>query len=215
MKKLVSLILVIMVFAMLTSCNLQDTVKSIFGIPRYTVTLEEWHYAFDHLNYTMIYLYDDEKVIESIDYPHQKKERYPFDEKMIYISYVDFQTGYTLSWATDTYTWTDKSNNKWEEGIYKNKIREEHQVSLSKYRFAGLDYEYDYDDFVFDESTNSYTLTWEAATDTEYTHKYKFENGNLISIEIIMPLDISTNTRNKLFITNIGTTVVDWPEITN
>lgn len=202
MKKFISLILIVLLFATLTSCNIKNTAYSILGITRYTVTVEEWYSAFDHLNYTIIYLNDNYKSIMSIDYPYQKLEVYYLDGRIDFIYYLNLQTGCRVQ----------KINNNWVEDVDEDLIKKENQISLNLYKILGSNNEFDFDDFEFDKSTNSYVLSDERYSGYKPTYYYKFENGNLVSIEIIIN---TSNSEEKQIITNIGTTVVEWPEVTN
>ena len=202
MKKFILLILVVLLFSTLTSCNIQNTAYSILGITRYTVTAEEWFKAFDHVNYTIIYLNDNYKSIMSIDYPYQKLEVYYLDETVGSVYYLNLQTGCNF----------EKINNNWVEYVDEDLIKKENQISLNVYKVIGSNNEFDFDDCEFDKSTNSYKLSDERYSGYKPTYYYKFENGNLVSIEIIIN---TPNSEEKQIITNIGTTVVDWPEITN
>ena len=206
MKKFISLTVIVLLFATitLTSCNIQNTAYSILGITRYTVSAEEYYSAFNHVNYTIIYLNDNYKSIMSIDYPYQKLEIYDFTEQSNSVYYLNLQTGCRIY----------KSNNEWieDEKIDEDLIKKENQISLNKYKIIGSNNEYDFEDLKFDKSTNSYILSDERYSGYTPTYYYKFENGNLISIEIIIN---TPSSEEKQIITNIGTTVVDLPEIKN
>lgn len=205
MKKLVSLILMIILLVLvLTSCNLLNTAYNSLGITRYTVTAKEWQNAFNYTNYTMIYINDDHKSVTLRDYPNQCYEVYDFDKQSYSIYYRNLQTGAVL----------EKSNDKWVERIDKDLIEKENKISLNTFKsfVSYQDYEYNFKDFKFDIFTNSYILSYEAAPGAQATYYYKFENGKLISIEMIVQ-DIEFTS--KQIIINIGTTVVNMPEITN
>ena len=196
MKKLVALTLLLCTLAlMLSSCDavsvVENFVHDAFGITRHTITEKEWNNAFDITNYTAITLTKDTKTIMSTDYPYVKYEIVSLENpNNVQVIYMNLQTG-------DICT---IENGEWMETNQKELIIDEERVSLKTDIKAN---EIEFTDLVYDIKTKSYTYNQR----TEANYIFKFENGDLVSIEMIM----KAGANGKQIAFNFGTTVVEWP----
>ena len=196
MKKLIALTLLLCTLTlMFTSCDAVDTVRnfvnSVFGITRSTVTEEEWNNAFDITNYTAVTLTGDTKMIIYTDYPYVKYEIIDMDNPDdVQEMYINLQTGDLCS----------MENGEWKEINENGFIVDKERVSLKTDIKAD---EIDFEDLVYDKETKSYTYNQRMEAD----YVFKFENGTLVSIEMIMKAGADA----KQFVFDFGTTVVEWP----
>lgn len=196
MKKLVALTLLLCTLAlMLSSCDAVSVVANFvhdaFGITRHTITEKEWNNAFDITNYTAITLTENTKIIIYTDYPYIKYETVDISNPDNFnVLYMNLQTG-------DICT---IENGEWMETNQKELIIDEERVSLKTDIKAN---EIEFTDLVYDIKTKSYTYNQR----TEANYIFKFENGDLVSIEMIM----KAGANAKQFASDFGTTVVEWP----
>ena len=196
MKKLIALTLLLCTLTlMFTSCDAVTTVgnfvNSVFGNTRSTITEEEWKNAFDITNYTAVTLTADTKMIIYTDYPYVKYEIVDMDNSdYVQIMYMNLQTGDLCS----------MENGEWKEINETGFIVDKERVSLKTDIKAD---EIDFEDLVYDNETKSYTYNQRMEADCVF----KFENGTLVSIEMIMKAGADA----KQFVFDFGTTVVKWP----
>ena len=196
MKKLITLTLLLCILTlMFTSCEAVTTVGDfVYGalqITRHTVTEKEWENAFDITNYTAITLTENTKIIIYTDYPYIKYETVDISNPDNFnVLYMNLQTG-------DICT---IENGEWMETNQKELIIDEERVSLKTDIKAN---EIEFTDLVYDIKTKSYTYNQR----TEANYIFKFENGDLVSIEMIM----KAGANGKQIAFNFGTTVVEWP----
>lgn len=196
MKKLIALTLLVCTLTlMLTSCDAINTVGNfvhgVLGITRHTVTEKEWNNAFDITNYTAVTVTDDTKMIIYTDYPYVKYEILDISNPDdVQAMYVNLQTGDLCS----------IENGEWKEINEKGFIVDKERVSLKTDIKAD---EIDFEDLVYDKETKSYTYNQRMEAD----YVFKFENGTLVRIEMIMKA--GADAKQVAF--DFGTTVVEWP----
>ena len=125
------------------------------------------------------------------DYPYIKYETVDISNPDNFnVLYMNLQTG-------DICT---IENGEWMETNQKELIIDEERVSLKTDIKAN---EIEFTDLVYDIKTKSYTYNQR----TEANYIFKFENGDLVSIEMIM----KAGANAKQFASDFGTTVVEWP----
>ena len=196
MKKLITLTLLLCtLILMFTSCEaittVGDYVHGVFNITRHTVTEKEWENAFDITNYTVVTLTKDTKTIMYTDYPYVKYEIVDISNPDdAYIFCINLQTGDMCS----------VENGECRETNQKELIIDKERVSLKTDIKAD---KIDFTDLVYDQKTKSYTYNQRMEAD----YIFKFENGTLVSVEVIM----KAGADGKQIVFNLGTTVVEWP----
>lgn len=200
MKRFLSLTLVaimLLTTLMLTSCDpiaeVKGFVNKILGKEetRYTITEDEWNAALDGTNYTATLESEGYTVIGAMAYPYAKTEIIAEDyPEYNQTAYMDMKNGYIYV----------KADSEWAKTGEDSIIMEESDVAL-RTELGELNYA----DLVYDEATKSYN-----AKDEDTIYSFYFENGALVYVEMV-PADTTINASQ--IVTNIGTTVIELPQV--
>ena len=181
----------------LTSCDPVEEVKKlvndILGIPRYTITEDEWLSSFDVANYTATLEDDNYTIITALDYPYMKYEMaYHSESANPEVMYVDLRNG-------DMYY---KSNGTWIKTNEDVLATDESSLTLKN---DIKTHEINYSDLVYDKETKSYNYYDRMEAD----YSFKFEDGVLVCVEV----QLKAGLNSKQVVTDIGTTVVELPDV--
>ena len=201
MKRFLSFMLVaimlLLTFA-LTSCDPVNDVKSFVNKvlgkeeeTRYTITENEWNTAFNVANYTVSMESDGYSIVAELAYPYMK---YAMSvpgagDEYNQTVFMNLSTG-------ELYAQQDSEWVKANAGDTADESEVALKNEMVDIKFADLSY---------DEASKAYTYKDE---DTYYS--FKFENGKLVSIEMLS-VDVSISARQT--VTNIGTTTVEMPQV--